>query len=270
MAAPNKSLTKPMTKEELRAPDEVEVKLSAFWQGLYDHRKLIFGGVAVLLVGGVVLWFSGRAKTSARTSLGDAMADALKPVGASTGEEPEWYAQLEKVPKPVHFADEKTRADAATASLDAFLKAHPSEAAAAPVALTVANLKLRKGDHAAALTEVEAWIGANASSSALPLAHDLKGRALLAAGKLDEAEATFSTAAGLVEGPLKAHLLLQVADLQNPAVHPGRGDATKALASYKAALALLPEPPKPTEPVLFAAPESGPRSVVQARMALLE
>ena len=57
MAAPSKS-TKPMTKEELRQPDEVEVKLSAFWQGIYDHRKLIFGGAAVLLVGGVAMWFS--------------------------------------------------------------------------------------------------------------------------------------------------------------------------------------------------------------------
>ena len=261
---------KPMTKEELRQPDEVEVQLHAFWQGIYDHRKLIFGGVVVLAVAGVAMWFAGRSKSSERTALGDAVADALKPVGASTGEEPEWFAQLEKIPKPVHFADEKARADAATAAIDGFMKAHAGSPAATPMALTAANLKLRKGDAAGALVDADAFLKDHGSDSAAVLAHDLKARAHLAAGGLDAADAAWTAAAGLVDGALKAHFLLQVADLQNPAVHSGRGDAAKALASYKAALALLPEPPKPTEPSLFALPQSGPRSVVQARIALLE
>jgi hypothetical protein len=267
MAAPSKSTTKPMTKEELRQPDEVEVKLSAFWQGIYDHRKLIFGGAAVLLVGGVALWFSGRAKTGSRATMGDAVAEAVAPVGATTGEEPDWYAKLENAPKPVHFADEKARAEAATASIEAFLKAHGGEPAAVPMAITAANLKLRKGDHAGALKDVDAWIAANSGSAALPLAHDLKARAHVAAGELDKAEAAYTVVAGVVEGRLKAYFLTQIADLQNPAIHPGKGDAAKALATYKAALAVLPEPPKSAE---AGASDAGPRGVVLARIALLE
>jgi hypothetical protein len=261
---------KPMTKEELRQPDEVEVKLNKFWEGLYKLRHYILGGVAVLVVIGGVLWFTGRSTASAKVALGDETAEALKAVGATTGEEPSWFAQLEKVPKPAHFADEKTRAEAATKGIDAFLAAHAGSPVAVPMGLTAANLKLRKGDAKAALADVEGWLTANADSPAVTLAEDLKARAHVAAGQLDEAEAAWTKAAEQVEGPLKAHFLTQIADLQNPSVHPGRGDAAKALATYKAALALLPEPPKPAEPTLFAMPQSGPRSAVQARIALLE
>jgi len=258
---------KPMTKEELRAPDEVEVALSSFWEKLYDYRKFIIGGVVALLVVGIALWFSGRASQSSKAAAGDALAEALVPVGASTGEEPTWFATLENVPKPAHFADEATREAAAQASLAKFVAEHGSEASVELVELTQAQLKLRSGDAAGALAAADAWIGKYASSPVLPLAHDLKARALLASDKRDEALAAWQAASGPVGGALKAHFLTQIGDLQNPSMYPGAGDQAKALAAYKEALGLLPAAPPSAIPGM---PTFGPRSDLEARIALIE
>ena len=53
-----------MTKEELRAPDEIEVALKGFWEKLYGHRKLIIIGVGALVAIGIVSWVIGASKRS--------------------------------------------------------------------------------------------------------------------------------------------------------------------------------------------------------------
>jgi tetratricopeptide (TPR) repeat protein len=255
-----------MTKEELRAPDEVQVALGTFWEKLYKYRKAIIGAVVALVAIGIVLWFLGRSKEGDRAQTGDALAEALRPVGASTGEEPPWPEDFARVPKPPHFADEATRLAAAETSVEQFLSANQGKPVAEAVALTRANLKLRKGDHAAALADVDAWLAAHPQSPAVALAHELRSRALLAAGRHEDAIAALNTAAGLVSGPLKATLLTRVGDLQNPAMFAGKGSAEAALANYKQALALLPPatPPQPGYPV------TGPRPMLEARISLLE
>jgi tetratricopeptide (TPR) repeat protein len=258
---------KRMTKEELRAPDEVEVVLGTFWESLYNYRKALIGGVIALLALGIVLWFVGRSNDSAKATVGDALADALKPVGASTGEEPAWYATLDRVPKPPHYADEATRASAADVALAEYAQKHADHGSVELVELARAQLALRKGDHAAALTAADAWLQKYTSSPAVPLVHDLKARALLAAGRHDDALAAWQAASNLVGGALKAHFLTEIGDLQNPAIYPGRGDAAKAVASYKQAIGLLPPSPPPAIPGM---PAQGPRPVLEARIALIE
>jgi len=260
---------KRMSKEELAAPDEVEVVLSSFWESLYKYRMAVIGGVVGLLILGVVLWLSGRSSEASRASTGDALAEALTPVAATIGDEPEWFAQLNNVPRPPHYPSEAQRQAAAEVSLGQFLSSHGDHPSGALVALTHANLKLRQGDHDGAIAAADAWIASHAASPALPLAHDLRARALVAAGRRSDAVAAYDAAANLVGGTLKAHFLTQLADLLNPAIHDG-GDKDKALARYEQALALLPPGKAPAQQSPFGPAESGPRPKIQARIALLK
>ncbi len=257
-----------MSKEELRAPDEVQVALKGFWEKLYTHRKLVILGVGALIAVGVAIWIIGASKRSGIEARSNELRDATKAVGAPIGPEPVLDPRVAKLPRPPRFADEGARVAAANEGLAKFLTARGGDAVAELAQITAANAKLNKGDAAGALADVTAWLGAHGDSIAKPVALDLKARAQTAAGKKDEAMTTLDELSKLVgPGVLRAAALSQAGDLQNPALNGGVGDAAKARNAYQAALASLP--PEEEDKMSMITGKPGLRGQIENHLGLL-
>ncbi len=229
-----------MTKEELRAPDEVEVALKGFWEKIYKFRKVLLGGVAALLAIGIVIWVVGAMRRSAADADALTLYQATRAVGADVGPEETLDTRLAKLPRPPRFADEGTRLEAANEQVSKYLADNGGDAGAKLAALTLANVKLNKGDAAGALTDVEKWLGDNADSPAVLFATELKARAQVAAGEREKAIATLEGLAKAASGLLKAELLIRIGDLHNPVLNNGQGDAAQARTAYLEAQKALP------------------------------
>ncbi len=229
-----------MTKEELRAPDEVQAALSGFWDKLYQHRKLVVAGVVGLLALGIVLWVVGSMKRASIESRSLALHEAAKAIGGTVGPEPTLDPSVAALPRPPRFADEAARVTAVTEGLNKFVAEHGGDDVAELASIAIINAKLNKGDAAGAVTDIDAWLAAHGGSIVKPVALDLKARAQVAAGQRDAGLATYEELAKLVgPGQLRALAYKEIGDLQNPGLG-GTGDAAKAKAAYDAALAALP------------------------------
>ncbi|MCA9516334.1 MAG: tetratricopeptide repeat protein [Myxococcales bacterium] len=251
-----------MSKEELEAPDQFEVALQKVWEGLVKYRKPIIGGIVALVVLGVVLWIvNATSKSSARTrSL--ALRDGAAALSAEVGPADSPEVQLPG-PKPLRFEDESQRLAAVEKGLSGYVAEYGSDDSRELVDLTLADVKLAKGDAAGALADVEAWIGKHGDSAVMPVALELKARALSVTDKAKAVEAWNALAAAST-GELKADALRQAGDLQNPVLVDG-GDAAKAKAAYEAALAALGPAPEKVDP--FGS--TGIRGDIDNRLKLL-
>ena len=257
-----------MTKEELRAPDEVEVALKGFWEKLYKHRKLILVGIGGFVAVGIAIWVIGMAKRSGVESRSEDLRAAVKAVGAPVGPEPVLDPRIAKLPRPPRFENEGARIAAASEGLTKFLGEHGGDDAAALVAFAAMNNKLNKGDAAAALADVEAWLARNGDSIARPIALELKARAQVAAGQKDAAIATLDELSKLVgPGTLRAAALAKVGDLNNPVINGGAGDAAKAKTAYEAALAALP--PEEADQMSMLTGKPGLRGKIENNLSLI-
>jgi len=257
-----------MSKEELRAPDEVQVALKGFWEKLYKYRKLAMVGVVALIAIGVAIWIIGASKRSGIEGRSNELREAAKAVGAPLGPEPVLDPRVAKLPRPPRFADEAARVAAANEGLSQFLASRGGDKVAEIVSIASANAKLNKGDAAGALADVTAWLGANADSIAKPVALDLKARAQIGAGKKDEAMATLDELSKLVgPGVLRAAALSSAGDLQNPALNAGAGDPAKAKNAYQAALAALP--PEEEDKMSMLTGKPGLRGQIENHLGLL-
>lgn len=258
-----------MSKQELRAPDEVEVALRGFWEKLYKYRKLALAGVVVLVAAGVAVWVIGKTQRAGVENRSDALREATAAIGAPIGPEPVQNPRLASLPRPPRFDDEGARIAAANTSLTKFLGDHSGEPVSQLVRLAAANAKLNQGDAAGALADVEGWLGDFGSSLAVPVALELKARAQVAAGKLDDAKGTLDALSKAVgPGTLKALALTDLADLDNPVLHDG-GDPAKAKASYEAALAALPPEPEDDQPTLSIMGKPGLLGRIENHLGLL-
>jgi len=229
-----------MTKEELRAPDEVEVVLRGFWENLYNYRMFILVGIGVLVAIGLAVWIIGASGRSGRQDDALALYEAGRAVGAEVGPEEPVDPRIAKLPRPPRFENEAARVAAANNQLTKYVAERGSDGAAELAKVALANNKLNKGDAAGALADVEAWIAAHADSPAMPLVLELKARAQIAAGQRDAAIATLDALSKTVNGLLKAEVLTRIGDLHNPVLNEGAGDAGLAKTAYNAALAALP------------------------------
>lgn len=257
-----------MSKEELRAPDEVQVALSSFWDKLYQYRKVIIGAVGVLLAIGVAAWVIGASKRSGIESRSNELREATKAVGAPVGPEPVLDPRVAKLPRPPRFADEAARVAAANDGLAKFLGERSGDKVAELAQIAAINAKLNKGDAAGALTDVDAWLQAYPDSLARPVALELKARVQRAAGKKDEAATTYDDLAKLVgPGVLRASALASVGDLSNPVLNGGAGDAAKAKNAYQAALAALP--PEDDDKMSMLTGKPGLRGEIENHLGLL-
>ena len=258
-----------MTKEELRAPDEIEVALKGFWEKLYAHRKLILIGVGAVLAIGVVTWIIGNSKRASNEETSLALYEASRAIGADVGPEEPMDPRIAKLPRPPRFADEAARLTAAHDKLAAFVTERGGDGAVELAQVALANSKLNKGDAAGALAEIEKWLAAYPESPAMPLALELKARAEVAAGQKDKAIATLDGLSKSVTGLLKAEALGRIGDLQNPVLNDGAGDAAAAKNSYLAALAALPPETKADDQLSMLFGKPGLRGQLETRMGLL-
>lgn len=260
---------KGMTKEELRAPDEIEVVLKSFSEKLYKHRKLILLGVGAVVAIGVVSWIVGASKRSGHEASSLALYDASRAIGADVGPEEPLDPRMAKLPRPPRFADETARLTAAHDQLSAFMGERSGDGAVELAQIALANAKLNKGDAAGALAEVDKWLAAFPESPALPLAMELKARAEVAAGQKDKALVTLDTLSKSVTGLLKAEILGRIGDLQNPVLNDGAGDAAASKNAYLAALAALPPDTGEEDQLSTIVGKPGLRGQLETRMGFL-
>jgi len=258
-----------MTKEELRAPDEVEVALKGFWEKIYKFRKPLVGGVGALVAIGIVIWIVGAAKRSAAEADAFALYDATRAVGADVGPEETLDPRLAKLPRPPRFADEGKRLEAVNEQLSKYPADNGGDAGAKLTALTLANAKLNKGDSAGALADVDKWLADNASSPAVLFASELKARAQLAAGQREQAIATIDGLAKQATGLLKAELLTRLGDLHNPVLNNGQGDTAAARTAYLEAQKALPPAPEEEDKLSSLTGKPGLRGQLENKLGLV-
>lgn len=258
-----------MTKEELRAPDEIEVALRGFWEKLYSHRKLILIGIGAIVAIGLAVWIVGSSSRSARQSNALALFEAARAVGADVGPEEPMDPRIAKLPRPPRFADEASRVAAAHDALTSYVTDRSGDGAVELARVALANAKLNKGDAAGALAEVESWLAAYPQSPALPLVLELKARAQVAAGQREAAIATLDGLSKTVTGLLKAEVLGRLGDLHNPIFNDGAGDAAAAKNTYLAALAALPPESGQDDQFSSIAGKPGLRGHLENRLGFL-
>lgn len=234
-----------MSKEELAAPDQFELILVKVWDALVKFRVFIIGGVAALVVLGVVLWIVNATSAGSAKARSLALREGTAALSAEVGpaESPDLQAPG---PKPLRFDDEAQRLGAIEKGLSAYVAEYGSDDSRELVDLTLADVKMAKSDAAGALVDVEAWIAKYPKSAIMPVALELKARALSVTDPAKAIDA-WNALAGATVGELKAEALRQAGDLQNPILHDG-GDAAKAKAAYEAALAALGPAPEQTDP----------------------
>ena len=259
-----KASRKRMSKEELNAPDEIEVALSKVWAYLAKYKTPLLGAVGGLVAIALVLWIVGMTSRSGANGRAHDLRTALAPFRGEVGEPDPQLKDLPG-PKPEHFADEQARNAEAKKRLDAYLSEHGSDDAAELVALTDANLLLNSGDAAGAATAVDAWLAKYPESGARIAGLELEARALTVKGDRAAAIAAWQALAEGSTGDLKADALRQVGDLENPVITEG-GDAAKAKAAYDRALAALG--PAPDDMPFQLAPQ-GVRGDIKNRLDLL-
>ncbi len=255
-----------LSKEELRAPDEIEVALRNFWTKVYDKRKLIIAVVGGLVLFGVALGVMNWMSSSSADTRAEAMSQATAALGAPVGDEAK---NLPEPPAPqlASFTSRDEALAAAEAGLTKFSSEFSGDDSAELVDLALANVKLSKGDHAGAIGAVDAWLGANAESPAKTIALELKARAQLQGGDKAAAVATYQSVADAATGPLKVEALTRVGDLLSPHYGPG-GDAAKAIAAYTEALGLL-GPKKTLDGIAGLLAGAGSHGALENKLALL-
>ncbi len=257
---------KRMSKEELAAPDEIEVALNKIWDALTKHKKVIIGAFAGLIALGVVLWVVNATTASARDGRATELRTAVAPIGAQVGEEDPASKDLPG-PKAERFTDRATQLAAAEERLTGYATENSGDDALEVVDLALANVKLEKGDAAGAIAMVDAWLGNYGDSPARTAALELKARALTASGDTAKATEAWNALAQGATGKLKAIALKMVGDLANPVLAEG-GDATKARAAYDQALAALGPAPA-DDPAAAIVGKPGLRGELENRLALL-
>lgn len=259
-----KASRKRMTKEELNAPDEIEVALSKFWDKLVKYKKVLLGAVGGLVAVALLLWVIGMTTQSSAEGRSEAMRTAIAPLGGEVGEPDPQLAALPG-PKAEVFPDEAARAAEAKKRLATYVSEHGSDDALELVTLTDANLLIETGDPAGAAAAVDQWLAKYPKSPARIVALEIKARALTAKADRPAAIAAWQELAGAASGEMKADALRHVGDLENP-VFADAGDAAKAKAAYDAALAALG--PAPEQAAFQFAPQ-GLRGDIQNRLDLL-
>ncbi len=258
---------KRMSKEELAAPDEIEVALTKVWDGLVKYKKLLIGAFAGLIVLGVILWIANATTASARDGRADALRAAVAPIGAPIGEEDPAANELPG-PRPERFADRAAMLAAAEDRLSAYIAEYDGDDALEVVDLALANVKLDRGDHDGAVAMVDAWLGKHEGSPVRTAALDLKARALSAKGDVAAASTAWNALADASAGRLQAMAFKMVGDLANPLLTEG-GDAAQAKAAYDKALAALGPAPADDDPAAAIVGKPGLRGELDNRLALL-
>ncbi len=254
---------KRMTRKELREPDAVEQVLSGWWVHLERYWKVVIAGTFGLLIAGGATSVYNSQVVSQEGEVADAMAAALYPLNAPLGDPdpsaPEYAKDFER------FQDAEAAKAAGVERIQTFLTENADAALVPSIRVLKAAIS---SDPNAALTELEAGVAEGHTMRATSLMN--LGRVQIAAGKRDEAAATYAKIAESSNGAIKALALMTLGDLQNPLVND-KGDAAKAREHYtKAKEALGPKPQADADDVFASFSEPYLYSELDNKLALLD
>ncbi|MFT7580078.1 MAG: hypothetical protein ACI9MR_001745 [Myxococcota bacterium] len=234
-----------MSKEELKAPDEIEVALVKFADGVAKHKKLLLIGLGALIAVGVGLSVLSAMSSSSEASAADEFATATAALSSDVGESARPALQKSLV---ANYPDAASQRAAAKGGLATYAADHAGDDVLELVDLATAQITLADGDADATIAAVDAWLGKHADSPSRVVALELKARATLTKGDKPAALAAYEALAKDAIGPLKVEALVQVGDLNNPLINSG-GDAAKAAGAYEQALAAMGPAPKSDNPL---------------------
>jgi tetratricopeptide (TPR) repeat protein len=262
-----------MTKQELRAPDAFQLYGAEASDWLMKRSQYIGAAVAVLIVGGLVHYFSNRNEEKASKQLGYALQVLDRPVIATT-------ENLQAPPggEPP-FKSDKEKDEAIVKSLGDFRAANKGTEAAVTAALPMGKAQYRLGDFdGAAASFTEFTKEANKKDPLMASAYEGLGYAHEAKGQLDQALAAFQEMSKVDSGEFlqgmgqyhQARVLVAqgkkdeaaqlLADLKAAQANTAAGrQATERLAVLAAQGVKVPEPktpPPPAAPAPGAAPEA--------------
>jgi hypothetical protein len=258
---------KRMTKEELRQPDEVQIKLQGLWNWIEAYwRYMVYGAGGLMVAGGIGSVMAGQAQGVAHAEA-DALAAAVAPLSAPIGDAP---------PGGNVDPDEKryeTRAAALEATqkaLVAFAQAHPDALSKSALSALAPAVEAQAGDAKAAAVELATWVSANPGSALQASALHALAEARAGSGDTSGALEAYRQLAGQSNGAIKALAFMAMGDLQNPLSAKG-GDATKARTAYQeASKALGPRPQTAPGDIYAALSEPYLFAEIENRLALLE
>lgn len=258
---------KRMTKQELRAPDEVQVKLQGLWTWIENYWRHLAVSAAVLVVGGGVATVMDSNSQAAVYEDADALSDALAPLVAPVGDAP---AGADVSEDEVRYETKAAALVAAHTAIDAYVASRPGSKASGALSALAPAVAAQAGDPEGAAQKLGAWVTANPESSLQASALHALAEARAASGDTAGALEAYRTLAVQSQGSLKALAFMAMGDLQNPLSAKG-GDATKARSAYEeASKALGPRPETPPGDIYAALTEPYLYAEIENRLALLQ
>jgi len=258
---------KRMTKQELRAPDEVQVKLQGLWTWIESYWRHLAVSAGVLVVGGAVATVMDGNTQAEIYADADALGEAVAPLSAPVGDAP---AGATPDPNEKRYETRGAALTAATTAIDAYVAARPNSKAQVALSALAPAVAAQAGDPKGAAEKLGAWVTANPESSLQASALHALAEARAASGDTAGALDAYRTLALQSEGFLKALAFMAMGDLQNPLSAKG-GDATKARTAYEeASKALGPRPKTPPGDIYAALTEPYLYAEIENRLALLQ
>lgn len=258
---------KRMTKEELRAPDEVQVKLQGLWTWIESYWRHLAAFAGVLVVGGAAATVMDNNAQVEIHADADALGAALAPLSAPVGDAP---AGVEVDPDEKRYETRAAALEAANTAIASYMGSRPNSTAQVALSALAPAVASQAGDAKGAADKLSAWVTANPSSSLQASALHALAEARAASGDTTGAIEAYRNMALQSEGALKALAFMAMGDLQNPLSVKG-GDATKARTAYEeASKALGPRPNTPPGDIYAALTEPYLYAEIENRLALLQ
>jgi hypothetical protein len=256
-----------MTKEELRAPDEVQMKLQGLWTWIENYWRHLAISAAVLVVGGGVVTVMDDNSQVDVYADADALSEALAPLSAPVGDAP---AGVAADADEVRYENRAAALTAANTAIDAYVSARPNSKASGALSALAPAVAAQAGDPKGAAQKLAEWVTANPNSSLQASALHALAEARAASDDIAGALEAYRTLAAQSSGSLKALAFMAMGDLQNP-LSAKDGDVTKARTAYEeASKALGPRPKTPPGDIYAALTEPYLYAEIENRLALLQ
>ncbi len=231
---------KRMSKEELRAPDQVEAFLNKIWERITKHKKIIIAVIVVFVGGGIVWTLMERAENEKLEATATALRGVFDPLVSPIVEDQETGAQIKETLGTNAYTERKLQLEAAQKGADEFLSNNPEAKAVQAVQFVKASSYAAMGDPKKGSDELVAWVEANKGSVLEFTALMQLGDAQIASGQTQEARATYEKVVELSDGQSLARAMAhtRLGDLSNPLMAK-QGDSAAAVKSYEAAQEII-------------------------------
>jgi predicted negative regulator of RcsB-dependent stress response len=229
---------KRMSKEELRAPDQVELVLTKLWKSITRYKKWIIASLLIFIGGGVAYALHENAQKKELEGTAASLRAPLDPLVSPvvTNSTDADIADLKTRLGTNVYTDRKKQLEEALKGADDFLSQRSNSKAASAIKLVKASVQAPLGNPKEGAEALGTWLSENNGSSLELLVLFQLGDAQLASGQLAEAQKTYEKIK--TSSPdvslARAVALTRLGDLKNPMMS-AKGDAAEALKQYEAA-----------------------------------